>query len=560
MHHPEAHSQPPSGTARFAFDRGDGNHTRREKQAVFVVSAGCSLAGIVWTAMYWFFLGWCLTTVLPLAFSAIVGSAVVLSHKTRNHHHAAWAQILCIIYITAFIQWSIGDIFASGFVLVWAFVGPITALAVFSWRTSVVVLALFFVNLAITLVCDDAFARAAAFVIPQQTRYVFFGMNLGVAMLVVFLFATFFSHGAKLERVRAERLEESLEEERAKQVGPYTLLEKLGAGGMGVVYKARHALLRRPTAVKLLPIDKIGADSLERFEREVQHTAELTHPNTVAIHDYGRSAEGVFYYAMEYLDGVDLETLVRRDGPMPPARVAFILRQACDALDEAHTRGLIHRDVKPANIMVCRHGRRADVVKVLDFGLVKDLRVDDGPTREDAIAGTPAYIAPETITDPSRVGPAVDLYAIGAVAYWLLTGKTVFKGKTHVEVFAHHVHTPPSAPSQHVRGLPTALDELVLECLSKHPSERPATAGDIVQALDEFLATHAWAVHEAHAWWDQFEQQRQRSPEPVSATAKTMAVDLHSRVDRPVRAVELASGFETKRAVPRPLERERAAG
>ncbi len=548
------------GTARFAFHPDDHPHTRRQKQAIFVVSAGCSLAGIAWTAMYWHFFGWCLTTLLPLLFTLVVGSAVLISHRTRDHRYAAYAQIVCIVYITAFIQWSIGDIFASGFVLVWAFVGPITALAVFSWRQSMVVLALFFINLVITLVFDDDFSRQSSLVVPQGTRYVFFGMNLGVSMLVVFLFATFFSHDAELERDRADRLQESLDEEKAKQVGPYTLLGKLGAGGMGVVYKARHALLRRPTAVKLLPVDKIGADSLQRFEREVQHTAELTHPNTVAIHDYGRSADGVFYYAMEFLDGVDLETLVRRCGPMSPGRVAFILRQACDALDEAHTRGLIHRDVKPANIMLCRQGRRADVVKVLDFGLVKDLAVEDGVTREDAIAGTPAYIAPETLTDPSRVGPGVDIYAMGAVAYWLLTGQTVFKGKTHVEVFAHHVHTQPAAPSREVDGLPESFDRLILQCLSKKPADRPASAASLVEALDALAAAHPWSSKDAHAWWDAFESRRDVANEPVSATAKTMAVDLHGRVDPSANEVELISGVATKREVPRPRQHGHVAG
>ena len=556
----ETDSQNLAGTQRFAFDESDTPEIRRQKQAIFVVASGCTLAGIVWTAMYWFVFGWCLTTVLPCAFTVIVGSALALSHRTRNHHYAAYAQILCITYITAFIQWSLGDIYASGFVLVWAFVGPITALAVFSPRKSAVFLGLYFVNLAITLACDDVFGRHGL-PVSEQTRHMFFAMNLSVSTLIVFFFATFFAQSADTQRARADRLQVSLDEEKAKQVGPYTLLSKIGAGGMGVVYKARHALLRRPTAVKLLPVDKIGEESLLRFEREVQHTAELTHPNTVAIHDYGRSADGVFYYAMEFLDGIDLETLVRRSGPLPPERAVFILRQACDALEEAHLRGLVHRDVKPANIMVCRQGRRADVVKVLDFGLVKDLSIDDGVTREDAIAGTPAYIAPETVTNPAAVGPGVDIYAMGAVAYWLLTGQTLFKGKTHVEVFAHHVHTPPTPPSKQVEGIPDALERLILSCLAKQPRERPASAGAMVEALDAIAPSAPWASGRAHAWWDAFDAERSADaePPPVSATAKTMAVDLHSRV-RKAGPVELVSGVETKREVPLKPQVDAGAG
>ncbi len=478
--------------------------------------------------MYWAVFGWGLTAALPLAFVVIVGSALVVSQRTKNHLYAVYAQIVCIMYITAFIQWSIGGVFASGFVMVWAFIGPIAALAFFPMRQAAVWFVLYLVNLGVTLVFDDTFSRHGL-AVDEGTRFLFFAMNLGVSSVIVFFFASYFARSADTQRARADRLQTSLDNEKARQVGPYTLGVQLGAGGMGVVYKARHALLRRPTAVKLLPIDKIGEESIQRFEREVQHTATLTHPNTVAIHDYGRSTDGTFYYAMEYLDGVDLETLVQRAGKLPPSRAIFILRQACDALDEAHSRGLVHRDIKPANIMVCRLGNRSDVAKVLDFGLVKDLEANDGVTRENAISGTPAYIAPETITDPEVVGPATDLYAVGAVAYWLLTGETVFKGKSIVEVFAHHLHTAPIPPSLRAEGIPSALEALVLQCLAKDPRGRPSSASAMVRALEELALAHPWSADDARAWWDAFEKEPAGDPPPISVTARTLLVDLSER-------------------------------
>jgi serine/threonine-protein kinase len=357
-------------------------------------------------------------------------------------------------------------------------------------------------------------------------------MNLSVSSFVVFAFASYFADTADTQRSRAERLQTSLEEEKAKQLGAYTLEEKIGAGGMGVVYKARHALLRRPTAIKLLPVEKIGAHSLARFEREVQHTAALTHPSTVAIYDYGRSADGVFYYAMEYLDGIDLDALVRRTGALPPARVLYILAQVCDALAEAHEAGLVHRDIKPANIMICRMAKRADVAKVLDFGLVKELDADVHMTQDDAVAGTPAYIAPEAVSAPSTVGPVADLYALGAVAYWLLTGRPVFVGKTVVAVFAAHLHRAPEPPSLHAPGIPEALDELVLRCLAKEPSARPASARELLRAIEELSEPEAlrWTAAERQAWWDEFERVRgTEPPQPVGSADAILTVDPRAR-------------------------------
>jgi serine/threonine-protein kinase len=313
----------------------------------------------------------------------------------------------------------------------------------------------------------------------------------------------------------------------AMQLGQYTLDHKIGEGGMGTVYRAHHALLRRPTAIKLVHPQRTDGDTLDRFEREVQLMSRLTHPNTVAVFDYGRSPDGIFYYAMEYLDGIDLEKLVDRFGRQPPDRVIAILLQVCGALREAHRRGLIHRDIKPANIILCQRGDVPDVAKVVDFGLVKEIAAKEGG-KTPGILGTPAYIAPESVTDPEHVGPASDLYALGAVAYFLLTGRRVFDGKTSVDICVQHVTAKPVAPSQVVDAhVPRALDDLILRCLAKKPSDRPASATELADLLRAIPASGDWNEDAANAWWADFERRGgdQASTDPT----RTITVDLAKR-------------------------------
>jgi serine/threonine-protein kinase len=292
---------------------------------------------------------------------------------------------------------------------------------------------------------------------------------------------------------------------RARRLGQYTLEAKIGEGGMGVVYRAHHGMMRRPTAVKLLRPDRAVEANLKRFEREVQLTARLTHPHTITLFDYGRTPDGVFYYAMELLDGASLDKVVAAAGRLEPARVVHVLHGGVGALAEAHDAGLVHRDIKPANVILCRQGGLHDFPKVVDFGLVKDLDTGDAAlTHADAIAGTPLYISPEAVTSPDSVGPLSDLYSLGAVGYFALTGETVFRGRTLVEVCSHHLHTEPEPPSERAgAALPADLEAVVLDCLRKDPARRPAGARDLRRRLEACADFGRWTEEEARAWWEE---------------------------------------------------------
>jgi len=321
-----------------------------------------------------------------------------------------------------------------------------------------------------------------------------------------------------------------------QKLGQYTLGEKIGEGGMGVVYKANHALLRRPTAVKLLRPEKAGEDSVLRFEREVQLTSRLSHPNTIAIYDYGRTPDRVFYYAMEYLTGINLTELINGDGPQAEERVIHILAQICGSLAEAHDAGLVHRDIKPGNIMLCVRGGMHDVVKVLDFGLVREVnRSDDTAiTNVDSITGTALYLAPEVITVGSTIDARCDLYAVGAVGYYLLTGKPVFPGLTAMDVFSHHLHTEPTPPSERLgRPIGQDLEAIILQCLAKDVSDRPQTAAALRDALCACDAAGRWDQAAARAWaenWSGGDKLPERTVIPATEEPPTLEVDIKRRL------------------------------
>jgi serine/threonine-protein kinase len=291
-----------------------------------------------------------------------------------------------------------------------------------------------------------------------------------------------------------------------QSLGQYQLERKLGEGAMGVVYQATHGMLKRPTAVKLLRPELGGLEMLERFRREVQLTAQLKHPHTVTIYDYGRTPEGLFYYAMELLSGASLQQVVDATGPQPVSRVVRILRNVALALEEAHAVGLIHRDVKPSNIMLAQQGGAYDVVKVLDFGLVKRLQdpEDSGDSDAHSLQGTPYYMSPEAIENPAAVDARSDIYALGAVGYYLLAGRPVFEGDSFFEVCAKHLQEAPEPLSAVCpEPVPPDLERLILSCLAKNQSDRPESAHALARALDK-LDVPPWRRADAERWWQRY--------------------------------------------------------
>jgi hypothetical protein len=335
---------------------------------------------------------------------------------------------------------------------------------------------------------DEAFAPVRA---VTWMFYAVFGLSTCAATVAAFCW------------LKNRWLREQVAE--ARKLGQYTLGELIGQGGMGKVYKATHAMLRRPTAIKLIEAHEADAETSTRFEREVQLVSELTHPNTVQIYDYGCTEDGVFYFAMEYLAGVTLDELVARDGPLPAARVVHILRQVCASLDEAHSKGLVHRDVKPGNIMVCERGGQHDFVKVLDFGLVHRIAAFDETaiTHDQNLSGTPLYIAPERIRQPSNVDPRSDVYSVGTVAFFLLTGDYLFDGESTMDILYKVMNEEPRRPSNVATGdIPTKLDELVLGCLAKVPDERLANISVLLEILDSLATDLPWRQADAKHWWE----------------------------------------------------------
>ncbi len=330
----------------------------------------------------------------------------------------------------------------------------------------------------------------------------------------------------------------------ASEIGQYTLEEKIGAGGMGEVWRARHRLLIRPAAVKLVTARELGSGPerdpdlrLRRFEREARATAGLKSPHTVQLYDFGVTDDGTLYYVMELLDGMDLDTLVARFGPMPPERAVHLLLQVCSSLDDAHQNGLVHRDIKPANIVVSRLGAAWDFVKVLDFGLVKlssEKQSDESVklTAEDKVSGTPGFIAPESVLGaPSD--HRVDIYSLGCVAYWLLTGKLVFEGPGTIKVLFDHVHTPPPNPSlRSPAPLPEALEALILQCLAKNPDQRPASAAELHTRLQALELDAGWTRERAELWWSDHA--------PAKTSTRPVADVVLSHEARPVRVIRQA--------------------
>jgi hypothetical protein len=359
-------------------------------------------------------------------------------------------------------------------------------------------------------------------------QFIFIALFLLLVLCAVILFVFSYANLAWRRRLGEAEL-------KLKQLGQYTLGEKIGEGGMGVVYRARHALMRRDTAVKLLLPDRADDAAIQRFEREVCLTCQLTHPNTIQVYDYGRTPDGIFYYAMELLAGLNLHDLVFRFGPQPEGRVVQILTQVCESLAEAHALGLVHRDIKPSNIFLCARGGVLDWVKVLDFGLVREFRNPSGtPGEEHEFAGTPSFMPPEAIKNSAANDPRSDLYAVGAIGYFLLTGKSVFEDEDILKLQEGQLTAAPIPPSQRTENKISAeLEQAILRCLKRDPEQRPQSA---LELRELFLTSpHAtdYTPEDRAAWWAEFRGLEKSTAEVKTGTPSpvpTVKIDFASRI------------------------------
>jgi Protein kinase domain len=450
-----------------------------------------SLGAMVWGGLSLAF-GLRRASLIPFAYLVVTALNLGGFVATKSFERARVIQTFFSMLLPFLFQWSVGGFVSSGAVMLWALVALVGALTFSTPRTMWSWLPIYLLLIIASGVFDPA---------GRRLDTAFFVVNfVMISTVVVVLMAWFLSQLAQAKAAIADLTKEVQD---AKRLGQYTLVQKLGEGGMGAVYRARHAMLRRPTAIKLVRPDRADEATIARFEREVQLTATLTHPNTVVIYDYGRTDDGTFYYAMELLDGADLGVLVSLTGPMVVGRVVHVVMQVALALSEAHKKGLIHRDIKPANVLLTQ-AHVADLVKVVDFGLVKELgSPNPNETREGALTGTPSYMSPEALTRPDLVDAQSDVYSLGCLAYFLLTASPVFRGQNTIEICGHHLHTAPTPVSERLaRAIPRPLEELVLQCLAKQPSDRPSTDA-LAARLRGFLAEPwgRWEESDAEFWW-----------------------------------------------------------
>jgi tRNA A-37 threonylcarbamoyl transferase component Bud32 len=360
---------------------------------------------------------------------------------------------------------------------------------------------------------------------PLQILYISFYVSAGMSVLGALVTL------AAVPWVRRFQREARQSAITGGKLGQYILEEPIGEGGFAMVYRARHVLLRRPVALKILKPAITSDLTIARFEREVQTTSLLTHPNTVAIYDYGHTEEGLFYYAMEYLDGISLRDLVGRFGPLPEGRVIHIMRQICGSLAEAHGMGLVHRDISPGNVLLNRRGGQCDVVKVVDFGLVKaiDQRLQMSLTMTDTAIGTPQYMSPEAIRYPDQVDAHSDLYSLGALGFFMLTGRPPFEAETLAALFDRETNFPPPSPSQMAGAhFLASFEALILACLAKEKAGRPASALALDEALASCAALAPWTVGQTNEWW-QVNLPATASPLPSAIQERTLVVSMKTK-------------------------------
>lgn len=413
--------------------------------------------------------------------------AVVLCWGQVRFYHSGWLQEI----IPATGVWKLFSLLGDAFALPWLMMIVLYGVCIPNTgrRCALVVLALALmaVLVVVALAVSDAAHRERLLVEVLSTLLLWLGIGVAVAV--------YGSH--KINVLQFEALQ-------AKRLGQYVLKRLLGKGGMGEVHLAEHLLLRRPCAIKLIRPETVNVSTLRRFQREVQATAALTHPGVVEIYDFGHAADGTFYYVMEYLEGMNLDDLVRAHGPLPPARVIHLMRQLCAALREAHACGLVHRDVKPANIVLCERGRVFDVVKLLDFGLVREVFPSEpGATQAGMVVGTPLYMSPEQAAGSFNVDARSDLYSLGLVAYFLLTGKNPFRRSTPREMLHAHLRDAPPALLQACPAAGPQLAAVIMRCLEKEPRDRYADVDSLERALAACPAAGVWTAEQAEDWWRQ---------------------------------------------------------
>ncbi len=364
---------------------------------------------------------------------------------------------------------------------------------------------------------------------------------LRLVFLILLLLSVLFGLGLFLYSYTNVMLRRRIEDAalEAKELGQYTLEKKIGEGGMGSVYRAHHALLRRDTAVKLLLPDRADETSIKRFEREVQMTCRLAHPNTIQIFDYGHTPEGIFYYAMEYLDGINLRDLVQLEGALPEGRVVYLIEQICASLSEAHEAGLVHRDIKPANVIVSHRGGVSDLVKVLDFGLVKSsgsgMAASVEASNSLTITGTPQFISPEAVSNPEKVDQRSDLYAVGALGYYLAAGCHVFEGDSAFTIMQQHVSEELIPLSERLgRSVDPVLESVIHACLAKRMEDRPQSAREVLRRLSEAPCRAQWTEADREAWWQEYQSRANRpdgaqAPKSSTILEPTLQINLGDR-------------------------------
>lgn len=368
-----------------------------------------------------------------------------------------------------------------------------------------------------------------AFWLLHVLQFIFITLFLLLVLCAAVLFVFSYANFTSRQRLSAA-------ESKLQQLGQYSLEEKIGEGSMGVVYRARHALMRRDTAVKLLLPELANALSIERFQREVHHTCQLTHPNTIQIYDYGHTPQGVFYYAMEFLNGLNLRQLVDEYGPQPEGRVINILTQVCNSLAEAHAQKLVHRDIKPSNVFISERGGVPDYVKVLDFGLVRQYTGAGEKKDDNEMVGTPWFMSPEAIQNPVASDPRSDIYSVGGLAFYLLTGIHVFEHESAEEVYQRQLTAVPLPPS-HVTKNPVSkeLDQIILQCLEKNPMDRPQSALELFTLLLTCPEADTFTPEDRAAWWQQFHARKNAATRTVTGedttTLPDVKIDFDSRME-----------------------------